>query len=293
MRRSTLLRRVSAFTLIELLVVIAIIAILIGLLLPAVQKVREAASRSKCQNNLKQIGLGAQGFHDAYGYIPWGGNWVNNTAQWGGQFLILPYIEQGPLWTNVTAAVAAGQAPPVGAVKIYVCPSRRSNSVSQSGNSPGYPGSGAQPFTDYAINTVSFYNTQQVTLPQVTNGTGTSMCIYSGEKSLSPDMYSGTSASNWDEGIYSGGFGGTTRSGNVIQPDKRGSPCEYQNYWGSAHPSGALFVFLDGSVRPVPFGYNGASCQSSTDSVQNGNGVYPAGLFPLLDYKYSGVVPNF
>jgi prepilin-type N-terminal cleavage/methylation domain-containing protein/prepilin-type processing-associated H-X9-DG protein len=124
--------RRPAFTLIELLVVIAIIAVLIGLLLPAVQKVREAAQRTQCQNNLKQIGIALHGFHDANLVFPASGWTTKGPGNPDGKYvgwrpLTLPYIEQENLkklydftsnwWENTNPT--AGGVP----LKVYQCPS--------------------------------------------------------------------------------------------------------------------------------------------------------------------------
>jgi prepilin-type N-terminal cleavage/methylation domain-containing protein len=146
MTRSTLrydVQRFSprcGFTLIELLVVIAIIAILIGLLLPAVQKVREAAARTQCQNNIKQLNLGVHNFAGIYdgAIVPIctnGGKWSNVVGT--AHFLLLPYLEQNNLYT-----LANGNASTIAktVIRTFICPSDPTlpDNLQNGTNRPGY-----------------------------------------------------------------------------------------------------------------------------------------------------------
>jgi prepilin-type N-terminal cleavage/methylation domain-containing protein/prepilin-type processing-associated H-X9-DG protein len=223
--RAVRAERRGAFTLIELLVVIAIIAILIALLVPAVQKVREAASRTQCVNNMKQIGIAFHSFHDANKEFPsngWGWFWIGSPGmgalddQPGGWlWSILPYVEQNDLVTsvNITGAnyIPAMQFLMSHPITIFNCPSRRNggpyvagggpyNCVDGAGNliSVPVPANGLAR-TDYAVCTGNINNDQinagpaTITIPQSGYADGFNGVCFTGSRVKIVQISEGTS----------------------------------------------------------------------------------------------------
>ncbi|MHB1423823.1 MAG: DUF1559 family PulG-like putative transporter [Gemmataceae bacterium] len=274
-------KRRGGMTLVELLVVLAIVAVLMGLLLPAVQRVRESANRISCVNNLKQIGLALQQFHDVNGVFPSNGGWdgqetiaavngkpslvftkdtdLSSPFYWGvgapglspwqqtgsWAYTIMPFVEQQNAYT---------QRAWMDAVKIYICPSRRSaypQAVVSDEYGIYWGGGWLWGKIDYAGNSLLFPNRPNcLGIRFITDGTSNTVLV--GEKSMAPQLYE-TGTWYWDEPYFTGGSDGTVRNGSIVQQDSRGLEKGrlFRWNWGSPHTGGAQFLFADGSVRPV------------------------------------------
>jgi prepilin-type N-terminal cleavage/methylation domain-containing protein/prepilin-type processing-associated H-X9-DG protein len=271
------------FTLLELLVVIAIIAVLGGLLLPAVQRVRAAAARCQCANNLRQVGVALHHYHDAQGTLPAGvtGDPPNEALPFMSWLTrLLPYVEQDVLWGVTLTAYGSqpfpfdnpphlGFATPVG---LFGCP--LDGRVSQTQLTHGSLSAALTSYvgvlgTDYTHRDGVLYRDSRVRLTDVTDGTSNTVMV--GERPPSPDFWYGW----WYAGFGQAGTGsadmllgvqelkwpgaeyvaGCSDGPYAFRPGSVGQQCDLFHFW-SLHPGGANFLYADSSVHFL--GYDAA-----------------------------------
>ncbi|HKB04643.1 MAG TPA: DUF1559 domain-containing protein [Gemmataceae bacterium] len=267
--------RRTGFTLIELLVVTAMISILIGLLLPAVQKVREAANRIQCRNNLKQIGLAFHHHHDQFEFFPTGGfqkGWptlsngrpaVGEQQQAGWGYQILPFIEAENTWRGGSATTDFDRMLVAVATpnRVFFCASRRQPSTLTYSDSRIFGGiTATHALCDYAASnrerTGVVTREKAVRMADITDGTSTTLMV--GEKRMHRAGL-GQRQVDDDDGYAVGWSQDTVRhTDRPPGPDAvDGSPLlGGDRRFGSSHPGRFHVLLADGSVRSVSYSIN-------------------------------------
>lgn len=253
---------------IELLVVIAIIAVLIALLLPAVQQAREAARRTQCKNNLKQLGLAFHNYYDIYSVLPDGGSDTGTGGSspcssccnakvrgyWNWMYQIMPQIEQANLYNQANDTVIYRTAVPA-----YFCPSRRSPGIYGSSAKSDYAGDGGDGFTAYNGTIVRRGCTQPVDFASILDGTSNTLLI--GEKQTNPLNFGGSGGDNepyvnsgWDQDQIRYGSQANTPAPDAAYPAE--PPTVWSNRFGSSHSGAFNGLLADGSARSISYNIN-------------------------------------
>ncbi len=270
------LRLRRGFTLVEMLAVIGIIAILIGLLLPAIQRIREAASRTRCLNNLHQIGLALSLYHDAHHVLPPGvrANGPDPYPFMSWNTRLLPFLEQGPLWAQAQEAFALNRAfnfdpphPLAVVLSIYACSSdpRTFTAASIGGFRVALTSYlGVQGTNQFRLDGV-LYLDSAIRFTDITDGTSNTLMV--GERPASADLMLGWWYGGWGLnqdgsadlvlGALERNFGGLANGACPPGPYTYGpggfnDPCAAFHFW-SPHSGGAQFLFADGSGHFVPY----------------------------------------
>jgi len=272
--------RSRGFTLMELLVVIAIIGVLIALLLPAVQKVREAAARIQCANNLKQIGIAFHLHHDQLQFFPTAGNGADPPRTMSGgspvmgagqdlgwAYQILPFLEQSNLWKEADELVVKAAKIPV-----YFCPTRRSPvsyHVAASDAGPVDPTLGLRGQIDYAgclgesrtVTNGIVITSPTINIARVPDGTSTTLMV--GERFVHFPAYNQYYKPGGESDVHRGGYTagnasasyatlrGSAQSPAQDRPDYLGT-ADFPRF-GSAHSGAFAGLFADGSVRSIRY----------------------------------------
>jgi prepilin-type N-terminal cleavage/methylation domain-containing protein/prepilin-type processing-associated H-X9-DG protein len=259
--------RRRAFTLLELLVVIGIIAVLIGLLLPAVQKVREAANRVACSNNQRQLGLATHHFHDTNGQLPPAIGWLGTTAWGTGFFLMLPYLEQDNLYNSSRVGnlySLANNGVYATPLKVFLCPS--DPSVNATGTVSDEQGT-AWGASSYACNTWLFCDVDSsgnlldpaggLRLSQVSDGLSNTL-LYGEKYSTCTNADNPIGGSSWsyyrlDDAapmLWAAIFVTDDKSMFLTRPNPFQGNCDPWQV-STPHSGGMIVCMCDGSVRSV------------------------------------------